>query len=92
MNTNLTTEESKLILQKMGKLPIQFRNEVLSFMDYVFVKYQDEANFINENLELSEYGKSFLDERMEAMKANSQSNSSWQDVKKRLYQKNNWEQ
>lgn len=92
MNTNLTAEESKLILQKMGKLPLQFRNEVLSFMDYVFIKYQDEAKFTDDNLELSEYGKSFLEERIEAMKANPQSNSSWQDVKKRLYKKFNWEQ
>ncbi len=91
MNSNLTIEESKLILQKMEKLPIRFRNEVINFIDYMCLEYESHSTDKDENLELSDYGKVFLEERMQKMQSNSESNSSWKDVKARLYKKYNWE-
>jgi hypothetical protein len=92
MNSNLTVEESKLILQKIGKLPISFRSEIMNFIDYVCVKYENNTLDEGDELELSEYGKSFLDERMKAMQNDSKANSSWEDVRSRLYKKYKWEE
>lgn len=79
---------SSQLLQKISSLPEAVQSQLLDYIEFLLLKYQAEDSSVVEEGELTEYGKQFLDKRLD----DAEKSDSWQNVKQRLYQRKNWEE
>ena len=79
---------SSQLLQKISSLPEAVQSQFLDYIEFLLLKYQNEENSVVEEGELSDYGKKFLEKRLQ----DAEEGDSWQNVKQRLYRRKNWEE
>ncbi len=79
---------SSQLLQKISSLPEAVQSQLLDYIEFLLLKYQNEENSVVEEGELSDYGKKFLEKRLQ----DAEEGDSWQNVKQRLYRRKNWEE
>ncbi|MEM6344878.1 MAG: DUF2281 domain-containing protein [Bacteroidota bacterium] len=79
---------SSQLLQKISSLTEAVQSQLLDYIEFLLLKYQDEENSVIAEGELSDYGKKFLEKRLQ----DAEEGDSWQNVKQRLYRRKNWEE
>ena len=82
----------ELLLESISNLPPFARQEIFDFVSFLAHKYKEDTVLSNSanQFTLSNKGKEFIDKRLALMKSNPSALSSWEEVKKRLYDKHNW--
>ncbi len=83
--------------KKIDALPEHVREQLTHYVDFLFEIYgseTDEANEAGSNesdeLELTESGKVFLEERVKKALANPEKWEHWREVAARIHQKHGW--
>lgn len=83
--------ELQQLVEKIDRLPAQVQEQLADYIEFLVLKYESVKEPLDiEQIEPSPYAREFLKDRKEKMLSSPESNSTWTDVKKRMYQKRGW--
>lgn len=75
------------VLEKFSKLPEQVQDAVSEYIEYLYDKYEGEAEI---DIELTREGEALLQERLEELEKHPERLRRWEEVRREMHEKRGW--